>query len=96
MSPQSIIGATENLLTTGFIGFTRFSACCVCIYIFLICYCLSLSLGLHVLETGAAAHIRIMQKGDTVYQESQALDRKTMALQLCAWGDHGRPPCLDR
>jgi hypothetical protein len=51
---------------------------------------------LHFLETGAAAHIRIMQKGDTVYQESQALDRKTMALQLCAWGDHGRPPYLDR
>jgi hypothetical protein len=43
-SVQSIIGATENLLTTGSAGVARFSAGFVCIYRTLICCRLPLSL----------------------------------------------------
>lgn len=100
------MGATENLLDTGFAAEARFSAGLVCIRVTLIHYCLPLFLLVFECSllqcskseyscskimgtitvrkrrdgsTGYTAQIRIMQKGVTVYQESQTFDRKATA-----------------
>ena len=100
------MGATENLLDTGFAAGARFSAGLVCIRVTLVHYCLPLFLLVFECSllqcskseyscskimgtitvrkrrdgsTGYTAQIRIMQKGVTVYQESQTFDRKATA-----------------